>query len=128
MIFGLWLLLWIPHLCAPGKPVRLSKEVFDKIKHIPLPKPGEDGHYLPFSDVLGQPITEQYRPSLQQKALSSIAANLVTIHTTSLKVSPKVLDDYTYTCGSTLTELDLGKDFKGVEIKDHVCGDVIEKL
>ena len=34
-----------------------------------------------------------------------------------MKVSPKVLDDYTYTCGSTLTELDLGKDFKMLKSK-----------
>jgi len=37
-------------------------------------------------------------------------------------------DDHTYTCGSTLAELDLGEDFKGVEIRDHACGNVIEKL
>ena len=29
---------------------------------------------------------------------------------------------------STLGELDLGEDFKDVEIRDHACGDVIEKL
>ena len=40
----------------------------------------------------------------------------------------RLLDDYTYTCGSTLAELDLGEDFEDVEIKDHACGDVIEKL
>ena len=54
--------------CALCKPVRLPKEVFDKIKHISLPKPGADGHYFPFPDLLGQPITEEYRPPLQQKA------------------------------------------------------------
>ena len=34
------------------------------------------------------------------------------------------------TCGSSLAELGLGKDFKGVgiEIRDHACDDVIEKL
>ena len=35
-----------------------------------------------------------------------------------------------YTCGSiaTLAELDLDEDFKDVKIRDHACGDVIEKL
>ena len=34
------------------------------------------------------------------------------------------------TCGSILAELSLGKGFKGVglEIRDHACDDVIEKL
>ena len=32
------------------------------------------------------------------------------------------------TCGSILTELGLGKDFKDVEIRDHACDNVIEKL
>lgn len=31
------------------------------------------------------------------------------------------------TCGSILAELDLDKDFKDVEIRDHTCVDVIEK-
>ena len=29
---------------------------------------------------------------------------------------------------ATLGELDLGEGFKGVEIRDHACGDVIEIL
>ena len=39
----------------------------------------------------------------------------------------RLLDDYTYS-RSTLGELDLGEDFKDVEIRDHACGNVIEKL
>ena len=45
-----------------------SQRKSDKIKHIPVPKPGANGHYLPLSGLFGQPITEEYRPSLQQKA------------------------------------------------------------
>ena len=40
----------------------------------------------------------------------------------------RLLDDYTYSCKSTLGELDLGGDFKDVEFWDHACGDVFEKL
>ena len=49
-----------------------SQRKSDKIW--PLPKRGADGHYFPLSDLLGQPITEEYRPSLQQKSLSSYAS------------------------------------------------------
>ena len=46
--------------------------------HIPLPKPGADGHYLPSSDLLGQLITKEYRPywqkaKLKKKSLSFYA-------------------------------------------------------
>ncbi len=56
--------------CTLCKPVRLPREVFTTIKHLPLPKPGQDGHYLPLCDVLGTTITEEHRPSLQKKLLS----------------------------------------------------------
>ena len=39
-----------------------------------------------------------------------------------------LLEEYTYTCGSTLAELDLGEEYKDVEIRDYACGDLIEKL
>ena len=35
---------------------------------------------------------------------------------------------HTGVCGSTLGELNLGEDFKDVEIRDHTCGNIIEKL
>ena len=40
----------------------------------------------------------------------------------------QVLDDYTYTCGAKLVELNLGNSFKEVEVQDHLCGDPVEKL
>ncbi len=39
-----------------------------------------------------------------------------------------ILEDYTYTYGSTLPELELGEVYQNVEIRDHACGDIIEKL
>ena len=44
--------------------------------------------------------------------------------------SLKHLDDYmySYSCGAKLEDLDLGEEFKNVEIRDHACGDMIEKL
>ena len=140
------------------KPVQLPREVFDTIKHIPLPKPGADGHYLPFSEMLGQPITEEYRPSLQNKTSKQRKKSLpfyasvqhvknaklmvqcgecqmwrlvflkYKLNTRKRQYLQQLLKDYTYTCGSTLAELNLGEEFKDVEIRDHACGDVVEKL
>ena len=40
----------------------------------------------------------------------------------------RVLDDFIYTCGSKLIELQLPDEFKDVEVRDHSCGEPIEKL
>ena len=122
-----------------------------------FPKPGDDGHYLPFSDMLGQPVTEEHRPSFQQKTSRQkkkslpFYASVQHVKNAQLMVQceeclmwrlvfskhklnlrkrqflQRLLEEYTYTCGSTLAELDL-EDYKDVEIRDHACGDVIEKL
>ena len=40
----------------------------------------------------------------------------------------RLLDDYTYSYSrSTLNELNLGEEFKDVEIRDQACGNVILK-
>ena len=39
-------------ICKLCKPVKLPIDVFKSLKHIPLPTPGEDDHYIPFSDAL----------------------------------------------------------------------------
>ena len=51
--------------CELCRPVRLPREVFDLIKHLPFPEPGEDGHYKAFSDVFGSDrcTSEEFRPS-----------------------------------------------------------------
>ena len=36
------------NICAP---IRLPREIFKKLRHIPFPILGDDGHYLPFAEV-----------------------------------------------------------------------------
>ena len=38
--------------CKICRPVRLPSHVFENLKHIPLPTPGEDEHYISFSEAL----------------------------------------------------------------------------
>ena len=57
------------------RPIRLLREVFDRIKHLPFPVPGEDGHYKPFSDVFGSDASEEFRPS-QKKVTKTKARAL----------------------------------------------------
>ena len=59
----------LPELSKHRKRQRhnLSRDVFMQLKHISFPVPGEDGHYLPFSDVFGTDTSEEHRPSLKQQ-------------------------------------------------------------
>ena len=52
--------------CKICKPVRLPRGVFNAIKHLPFPVPGDDGHYRPFAEVLGMETSEEHRPSLKK--------------------------------------------------------------
>ena len=57
--------------CNICKPVRLPREVFNRLSHLPHPMPGEDGHYLAFSLIFGKPTSEKHRPSLCSKKSKS---------------------------------------------------------
>ena len=39
-----------------------------------------------------------------------------------------ILEGHSYSCGAKLSKLELSSEFKDAEIRDHVCGDTIEKL
>ena len=66
--------------CSMCKPPRLSAEVFNRLKYVPDPVPGEEGHYKPFVEVYGTNTTEQYVPSMmsktQRKRTLPFASNL----------------------------------------------------
>ena len=50
--------------CKMCKPVRMPKDEFQKIKHLPDPMLGEKDHYLPFCDAFKTKTSESDRPSL----------------------------------------------------------------
>ena len=65
--------------CSICKPVRMSREMFEKLTYLSDPVPGQDGHYLSFAEVYSSPTTEEHRPSLQarkgwQKSLPFVAS------------------------------------------------------
>ena len=39
-----------------------------------------------------------------------------------------ILEDVSYTCGSSFDDLDLPDSFASVVVRDHQCGDAIERL
>ena len=118
---------------------------------------GEDGHYKAFSEVFGSDASEEFQPS-QKKATKTKArtlpfyASVQHVKNSQLMVQceecnmwrfvfskykvkaaqrqklQQVISDYSYTCGAKFEDLNLGKEFKDVNIKDHSCGDPTEKL
>ena len=141
--------------CTICRPVRLPTDTFKMLHHLPHPMPGEDDHYTPFADVFGKPTTDEHRPSLQQKPKKKslpFSASVQHVRNTGMMVQCEeccmwrliyskyklnsdariklqtIFDNFTYTCGSKLAELQLPVEFKDVEIRDHCCGDPVEKL
>ena len=148
--------------CKICKPTQLSSNIFEKLKHLPHPTPGEDGHYIPFHDVFGTQTTEEHRPSFKKKPTAHVRrkdksrlsyyasvqhaknvdivvqcdeCNLWRVIFSKFKLKKEqrvqlqlLLDDFSYTCGSKLKDLQLPDEFTDVEIRDHDCFDPIEKL
>ena len=57
--------------CKICKPIKLPPEVFSRLKHLPHPTPGEDNHYLPFSEAYNLITTGEHRPSLKKRKSKS---------------------------------------------------------
>ncbi len=143
--------------CKICKPVRMDDNIFGATHSLPDPVPNGDGHYKSFSDLYGQPTTENFRPSLKhsptptklvigyvpcQQHVNNVGL-LVECEECSMwrllfckfKLNyqevcelEKALDDISYTCGMLFAELELPGRLKNVCVKDHKCYDPIEKL
>ena len=104
------------------------------LKVLPDPIPGSDNHYLSFSQIFGKNTTEEHRPSLntkKQKKTLPFSASVQHVknvdmmvlceecdmwrlfyYKTKLKkiqraLFESLLDNYSYTCGSSLQDIEL---------------------
>jgi len=82
--------------------------------------------------VYGTTTTEQFRPSLSKRSAKSKMWHLLY---SPRKLSPglqkqlsTLLDNYTYTCGATLSDLELPDSLSSVCVRDVECYDPLEKL
>ena len=147
--------------CTLCSPVRLPQYVFKALHHIPHPTPGNDGHYLPFSEVFGTNTSEEHRPSFKKnpsiiskrvKRKLPFYASVQHVKNSQLMVQcmecsmwriifskyklkkeqcvylQALFDNYMYSCGASLKDLELPEEYSTVEIRDHDCYDPIEKL
>lgn len=66
--------------CTICKPPHLPSDIFEQIKFLPDPMPGEEGHYKSFSEVYGSSTSEKHCPSVatpaRQKKTLPFASNL----------------------------------------------------
>ena len=118
--------------CNICKPIRLPCEVFDKISFLPDPVPQNDG-IKDFKEVFGTVTTEDHRPSLQKRLYreNSVPFPVSIQHATNMvvqceecgmwlivyskykltdnesKIIKSILDNYAYTCGSSMEDLNL---------------------
>lgn len=144
--------------CDICKPVRMDKEQFKKLRFLPDPIMGSDDHYLPFEQAFTLSTTsELFRPSLKGNTLArplSFSPSVQHANNTNTVVQcdecnmwrvvfakkklsvaaiatlQSVLEDVSYTCGASLEDVDLGPSLASYKlmIRDHRCGDNIEKL
>ena len=145
--------------CTICKPVRLPRNIFEKLHHIPHPTPGEDGHYLPFHSIFGSATNEEFRPSFKapskpkrskrklpyyasiqhvknsQLMLQCSECQMWRLIFSKYKLSKEhrnslrlLLDKFDYSCGASLKDLDLPSEYADVDVRDHDCNDIIEKL
>ena len=143
--------------CNICKPVRMNADIFSTLHYIPDLIPDSDEHYKCFSDVYGQKNSEEYRPSLQatrKNAKQSLGFTPCQQHALNVGLFVqceecdmwrflfsknklnypevvelgKIIDDVSYTCGVSFSDLELPGRLKNVCVRDHKCRDPIEKL
>ena len=142
--------------CTICKPLRMSKERFKEVKHLPDPLIENDQHYFKFEDAYMKDTTEKDRPSLQTQStrkkslpftpsqqhvkniglmLQCEECDLWRLLYSRRKLSIKekeelqrVFDDVSYICGGTIQELDLPEKFSCVFVREHNCFEPVEKL
>ena len=142
--------------CRICKPPRLPSDVFQEIRFLPDPVPNDDGHYKPFEIVYGKTTSEKHRPTLQKRPARlktlPFVASVQHARNTNMMIQceecemwrlvyskckltaverlqlDNPLSDYTYTCGATLSDLDLNSRLADVCIRDIQCYDPLEKL
>ena len=142
------------HDCNMCKPVRMDMETFHTLQFLPDPVMQDDGHYVPFSEAFGSVTSEKDRPSFKGTRTKTLSftpsvqharntdtmilceeCNMWRLLFSKRKLTlsehtqlESILEDVVYTCGASLEDLDLPGNLANVVVKDHKCGDAIEKL
>ena len=139
-------------------PARCSN-AFDALSFLPDLVPGEEGYYRPFDNLFGTPTSEEFRPSLQTSkskqrtmpfspCVQHVKNADIMVHceecemwrpvyskyklTTAERATlNQALEEFTFTCGTVLSDLELGEkrlDGDHVFVRGLRCYEPLEKL
>ena len=125
------------------------------IHTLPDPMISDDGHFYPFDEVFGTSTSEKDLPSgIISKQKKTIPFNATQQHVRNVnlviqceecemwrllfsksKLNPQsiknlesILEEISYTCGASFSDVDMPNDLKSVCIRIHKCFDPVEKL
>ncbi len=98
--------------CTVCQPPRLPSATFCKLHFIPDPVPQADGHYKCFEDVYGTTTTEDVRNvnlmvQCEECEMWRLLYSPHKLTSTARQELSALLEDFTYTCGATLSDLEL---------------------
>ena len=143
--------------CSICKPPRMPSKEFKKVHFIPDPVPKPDDHYQSFQELMaatplnsiapllhrdqaGQIKTLPFVASIQHVCNVGVMVQCEECQMWRLLYSPRklsaiavkelnsLLEDFTYTCGASLSDLDLPPMLSSVCVRDIHCHDPVEKL
>ena len=137
----------------------MPREAFDTLSFLPDPVLGEEGHYRPFDNVFGTPTLEEFRPSLQtskskqrtmpfspcaqhmknadimvqceEREMWRLVYSKYKLTTAERATLNQALEEFTFTCGAVLSDLELGLerlDGEHVFVRGLRCYEPLEKL
>ena len=136
--------------CTTCAPIRLPRDVFDRLSHLPDPIPDEnnEGHYKKFESVFGMPTTEEHMPSkktatrqshgipFQPHKQHALNTNLTIVcvycHKPRLaysknKISRNIFTKFKretselqFVCGTTVEELTGADNFKDIFVRGNL--------
>ena len=142
--------------CKICQPVSMQLDVFSQLRFLPDPmiNPSSPEHYLSFDAAMQTKTSEKDCPSLQRQKKKTISYSPSVQHVKNVNVMVQcedclswrllfskkkltnlqrrtleaILDDVSYSCGASFEDIEFPDGLESVCIRDHNCGDPVERL
>ena len=134
----------------------MQLDVFSQLRFLPDPmiNPSNPEHYLSFDAAMQKKTSEKDCPSLQRQKKKTISYSPSVQHVKNVNVMVQcedclswrllfskrkltnmqrktleaILDDVSYSCGASFEDIEFLDGLESVCIRDHNCGDPVERL
>lgn len=142
--------------CKICKPVCMDYDTFTEVRFLPDPmiSSHDPEHYLSFDNAMQKETSEKDCPSLQRQKKKTISYSPSVQHVKNVNVMVQcedcslwrllfskqkltsvqrqtleaILNDVSYSCGASFEDLEFPDGLDSVCIRDHNCGDPVERL